>query len=67
MTSTNECGRDDVPPPSPCIHVCVIDPRERTCRGCLRTLDEIATWGSASPARKRSILAAIERRATRPG
>ncbi|ETX29567.1 DUF1289 domain-containing protein, partial [Roseivivax isoporae] len=31
---------DDVA--SPCIKVCVIDPRARLCTGCLRTLDEIA-------------------------
>ena len=28
--------------PSPCTRVCVIDPVSGFCRGCLRTLDEIA-------------------------
>ncbi|WP_237154083.1 DUF1289 domain-containing protein [Oryzibacter oryziterrae] len=29
---------------SPCIKVCVIDPATEVCRGCRRTLDEIANW-----------------------
>ena len=34
-------------PQSPCIKVCVLGPGDR-CTGCLRTLDEIAAWGSMS-------------------
>lgn len=30
--------------PSPCISVCVLDPKTRYCLGCLRTSDEIAGW-----------------------
>ncbi|UXY15070.1 DUF1289 domain-containing protein [Chitiniphilus purpureus] len=30
--------------PSPCIGVCTLDPATQTCRGCHRTLDEIAAW-----------------------
>jgi predicted Fe-S protein YdhL (DUF1289 family) len=33
-----------------------MDPRTRTCRGCLRTIEEIAGWYQASPAEKRAIL-----------
>jgi predicted Fe-S protein YdhL (DUF1289 family) len=32
--------------PSPCIDVCRMDPQGRYCEGCLRTLDEIAGWGT---------------------
>lgn len=42
-------------PSSPCTGVCTID-ATRLCQGCLRTLDEIAAWPSASSAQKRAIL-----------
>jgi|CXWJ01.1.fsa_nt_gi predicted Fe-S protein YdhL (DUF1289 family) len=32
------------------------------CRGCLRTLDEIAAWGDADEAERIAILAAVARR-----
>jgi uncharacterized protein len=49
-------------PPSPCIGVCLIDPATRRCRGCLRDIDEIATWYDANAADKRAILARIAAR-----
>jgi hydroxymethylglutaryl-CoA lyase len=53
---------DDVA--SPCINVCVMDAASGVCRGCLRTLDEIAAWGALDADAKRAVLAAIaERRA----
>lgn len=48
--------------PSPCINVCTVDAAARVCRGCGRTLDEIAEWPAASDARKREILDAIAAR-----
>jgi predicted Fe-S protein YdhL (DUF1289 family) len=45
---------DDVP--SPCIGVCVLDQRARICRGCRRTIDEIAAWSSMTDAAKRAVL-----------
>ncbi len=60
---------DDIairPPPSPCLGICLMDPATRQCRGCLRTVDEIARWFDASPAEKHAILVALEaRRMTR--
>ena len=54
-------------PVSPCIGVCLMDPRTRMCRGCLRTVEEIAVWYEAGPAEKRAILARLaERRARLP-
>lgn len=47
--------------PSPCIDVCKID-RHGVCRGCLRTLDEIAAWSAAGDAEKRRILARLPER-----
>ncbi|MDP3550411.1 MAG: DUF1289 domain-containing protein [Novosphingobium sp.] len=49
-------------PTSPCTGICTINPVRDLCRGCLRTLDEIAAWSSASAARKRAILAEVARR-----
>ncbi len=46
-------------PPSPFIGVCLFDPAARRCRGCLRTVEEIAMWYQASSAAKRAILARI--------
>ena len=43
-------------PVSPCLGICLMDPKTRTCRGCLRTIEEIAGWYAASPAEKHAIL-----------
>ena len=47
---------------SPCIGVCVINEASGLCEGCLRTLEEIATWGSSNPAQRRQVLARIDTR-----
>jgi predicted Fe-S protein YdhL (DUF1289 family) len=49
-------------PPSPCLGICLMDPRTRMCRGCLRTIEEIAGWYTASSAEKRAILERLEQR-----
>lgn len=49
--------------PSPCVSVCRMDVAEGFCAGCLRTLDEIAGWGSTDDATRRRIWRAIELRA----
>jgi len=49
-------------PLSPCIGICLIDPATCRCRGCLRDIDEIATWYDASAAEKRAILARLTER-----
>jgi len=51
---------------SPCIGICLMDPATRTCRGCLRTIEEIAGWYEASSAEKAAIVArlAVRRRAS---
>ncbi|HEY0877644.1 MAG TPA: DUF1289 domain-containing protein [Zeimonas sp.] len=57
------------PVPSPCISVCRVDPASGLCDGCLRTLDEIARWGSMDDDARRGVWNAIDaRRAQRsPG
>ena len=56
-------------PVSPCLGICLMDPRTRTCRGCLRTIDEIRGWYDSSAAEKRAILARLvaRRAAAEPG
>jgi predicted Fe-S protein YdhL (DUF1289 family) len=43
-------------PASPCVGICLMDPKTRMCRFCLRTIDEIAGWYAASPSEQRAIL-----------
>ena len=32
------------PKPTPCIHVCDLDPESGLCKGCHRTAEEICAW-----------------------
>ena len=41
--------------PSPCTDVCRIDAATGWCEGCLRTIDEIAAWGTLDDRAKREI------------
>jgi predicted Fe-S protein YdhL (DUF1289 family) len=51
---------------SPCINVCSLDERN-LCRGCHRSLREIAAWGNMTPEEQWAVLHAIEqRRQSRP-
>jgi predicted Fe-S protein YdhL (DUF1289 family) len=44
---------------SPCTKVCTIDPRSQLCRGCGRTLDEIARWTSLGEGDRWRIMAEL--------
>jgi uncharacterized protein len=57
----------ECPLPSPCIGICLVDPASRRCRGCLRSLDEIATWYTANATEKRAILVRIAARRAAEG
>lgn len=48
--------------PSPCISVCRMDAHGGLCVGCLRTLDEIAAWGTLGDEAKRAVWLLIEQR-----
>ena len=48
-------GSEQAKVPSPCTDICRIDPASGWCEGCLRTLDEIAAWGSIDDAARREI------------
>lgn len=41
---------------SPCVLICVMDPRTGYCFGCGRTRDEIASWISYAPEDRRAIM-----------
>ena len=47
---------------SPCTGVCVIHDATGWCRGCGRTIDEIAGWAEASPEARRSVIAELPAR-----
>jgi uncharacterized protein len=50
------------PVPSPCISVCRIDEHTKLCTGCLRTLEEIATWGGMNSDARLAVWGEVRRR-----
>ena len=52
---------------TPCVAICVIDPKAKLCFGCGRTLKEIARWGRMESAERLSIMATLETRMTEAG
>jgi uncharacterized protein len=47
---------------SPCINVCRMDAASGLCEGCLRTIDEIAAWGTMDDDGKRVVWQRLEQR-----
>ena len=52
---------------SPCNKVCVINEATGLCRGCYRTLDEIACWGMMSDKEREEVIGKLAERAIRSG
>ena len=52
---------------TPCIAVCMIDPRTNLCFGCGRTLPEIARWHRMESAERRAVMALLAQRMTDAG
>jgi uncharacterized protein len=52
---------------TPCIAVCMIDPRTNLCFGCGRTLPEIARWHRMDSAERRAVMARLAQRMTEAG
>ena len=48
--------------PSPCVNVCQMDPQTGLCRGCLRTLAEIADWMDYTVSEKLEVLGRLDER-----
>jgi len=44
---------------TPCVDVCEIDRESGLCRGCGRTIPEIAGWASMSSAERRRIMSEL--------
>ncbi|MEL6571446.1 MAG: DUF1289 domain-containing protein [Pseudomonadota bacterium] len=47
---------------SPCVKICVIEPKSRLCTGCLRTIDEIGAWSQLMPEIRAEIMAELPSR-----
>jgi len=47
---------------TPCIAVCMIDPRTSLCLGCGRTLPEIARWHRMDSAERQAVMAELAAR-----
>lgn len=47
---------------SPCVNVCVMDESNRHCRGCFRTLQEIAAWSAMTDAERAGVMAELPSR-----
>jgi predicted Fe-S protein YdhL (DUF1289 family) len=47
---------------TPCVNVCVIDPRSALCVGCGRSLTEIAAWTAMSEVERGAVMAGLGER-----
>jgi len=52
---------------TPCIAVCMIDPKTSLCSGCGRTLPEIARWHRMESAERLAVMAQLAARMTEAG
>jgi hypothetical protein len=52
---------------TPCIAVCMIDPRTSLCLGCGRTLPEIARWHRMESTERLAVMALLPVRMTAAG
>ncbi len=50
--------------PSPCVNICRMDDGTGWCEGCLRSIDEIATWSLLDDGEKRAVIAELAQRRT---
>lgn len=55
-------GGCDIPLPSPCLSVCEMNPESGFCRGCFRTLAEIADWMAMTNPERETTLARLRQR-----
>lgn len=53
--------------PSPCVSICELDERHGRCKGCYRSLKEIAAWGGLTDADKLEVWERIEARQSGAG
>ena len=48
---------------SPCVKVCIVDPKTRLCMGCYRSMDEIRDWSRMTPAERKATMNTLPSRA----
>jgi predicted Fe-S protein YdhL (DUF1289 family) len=56
-----------VPIVTPCVSICEMDAQTGLCRGCFRTLDEIAAWSVLDYNARRAVMAELPARRARLG
>jgi uncharacterized protein len=52
---------------TPCIAICIIDPKSGLCLGCGRTLPEIARWHRIENAERLAVMAQLSARMSDAG
>ncbi len=52
---------------TPCVAVCMIDPKTKLCFGCGRTLPEIARWHAMDNAQRLALMALLPSRMAEAG
>ncbi len=52
---------------TPCIAVCMMDPKTKLCFGCGRTLPEIARWHSMATAERLAVMEGLAARMAEAG
>jgi predicted Fe-S protein YdhL (DUF1289 family) len=52
---------------SPCLKICVLEPGSKLCRGCGRTIEEIAGWSTMPEHERRRIMTALPARLAAAG
>ena len=52
---------------TPCIAICMIDPRTSLCFGCGRTLPEIARWHRMESTERQAVMAQLAARMAEAG
>jgi len=63
----NLCNNRLMSKETPCVAVCIIDPRTGLCLGCGRTLPEIARWPRLTSAERLAVMATLNQRMTAAG
>jgi len=53
--------------PSPCVKICVLDPASGMCRGCYRTIEEVAQWVEYTTEEKLGVLERVAQRKKEAG
>jgi hypothetical protein len=48
--------------PSPCVGICELDAEAGWCKGCFRTVPEIASWPRLDPAERRRLVEQLDQR-----